>query len=225
MERKNRKFTRDGRFHHIQTMCLGLFAVFVLVTGVHADSASYFYDDLGRLTRVVRGNTGVIYDYDEVGNLFSTTSATTSGGNPTISGIVPKVFFVGSKVLTTISGQNLLLSESVTCSGKKLSINVRNITDTEIVAEIAALSAGTDTITVTSKNAATATTDVMLTSSKIALHPGQLALTPGNSGTLTATISPAITVPVNINSVPVRPSSQQSHSRSQYLSADLPASP
>ncbi len=174
----------------------------VLMLGVpcaSGDSADYFYDDLGRLVRVVKGTSGVIYKYDELGNLISTTSATTTGGAPTLSAINPNVLFVGSKMLVTITGQNLLTTDSVTANGGLVAIKNVSVADTQITAEMTALSAGSDTIKVTTRSGSTATIGVTLSSSKLTISPGQLALAPGTSGTFTATISPALGAPLTIN--------------------------
>ncbi|HEY6874693.1 MAG TPA: RHS repeat domain-containing protein, partial [Geobacteraceae bacterium] len=67
-----------------------LLAAFLLhVPAALGDTADYFYDDLGRLVRVVKGTSGVVYNYDELGNLASTTSATTAGGAPTLTAMNP----------------------------------------------------------------------------------------------------------------------------------------
>ena len=55
---------------------LGL--VFVSLLIIPSDSAKYFYDDLGRLTRVVKGSIGVTYSYEEIGYLISLNRDTTT---------------------------------------------------------------------------------------------------------------------------------------------------
>lgn len=173
-----------------------------------ADTAKYFYDDLGRLTRVVKGTVGTIYNYDELGNLISVTSSTTSTSSPVISGITPNVLFVGSKMLVTISGQNLLTTESVVSNGGLIVIGNIQVTDTKIVAEVTALSAGTDTIKVTTQNGTPnyATVGVTLSSSKLTFSPRQLAIVPGTSGTITASISPPLSTPLTVNLTSSAPS-------------------
>lgn len=164
-----------------------------------ADTADYFYDDLGRLSRVVKGTSGVIYKYDELGNLLSVTSATTTAGAPTLTGINPNVLFVGSKMLVAITGQNLLTTDRVTANGGLIAISNIAVTDTQITAEMAPISAGSETITVTTRSGGTATINVTLSSSTLALSPGQLAIAPGMSGTLTAAISPPLASPLTVN--------------------------
>lgn len=167
-----------------------------------ADTADYFYDDLGRSTRVVKGTSGVIYKYDELGNLVSVTSATTSGGAPTLTGINPTVLFVGSKMLVILTGQNLLTTETVTANGGLVAIGDIFITDTSIMAEMTAFSEGSETIKVTTRSGGVATVNATLSSSKLTISPGQLALAPGTSGTLTASITPPVTsmLAINLNS-------------------------
>jgi len=178
-----------------------LAATFEVDTPQPSMTSNYFYDDLGQLARVVNGTAGVVYTYDDLGNLVSTTSATTTSGSPVLNNINPNTFFVGSKMLVTITGQNLLTTQSVTSTNGLVSIDNIKATDTRITAEMTALSPGNDTLTVTTlygtPNAAA--TSVTLTSSKLTISPGQLALAPGTSGTLTATISPVLGAPLTIN--------------------------
>ena len=162
-------------------------------------SSDYFYDDLGRLARVMQGTSGVIYTYDELGNLVSTTSTTTSGAPPVLTAINPHVLFVGSRMLVTITGQNLLTTDTVTAEGGLVSIKGVIATDTRITAEMTALAAGSETIKVATRSGATATINITLSSSTLSFSPGQLALTPATSGALTATISPPINSPLTIN--------------------------
>jgi hypothetical protein len=164
------------------------------------DTATYYYDDLGRLSRVVKGTQGTIYRYDELGNLLSVSSATTVGAPPVISTINPNVLFVGSTLYVRIVGQNLLTTESVIADNPAL--NIRNIsaTDTEISAEMTASAGGSATITVTNAYGST-TIGVSLTGSKLTLSPGQLAIVPNTSGILSASIDPPLAVPLTINLV------------------------
>ncbi len=173
------------------------------------DSAQYFYDDNGRLTRVVKGTAGVIYSYDETGNLVSVINDTTSASSPTITNIIPNVFFTGSTMLVTITGQNLLTTDSITANGGLVAIEkIVSVTDTQITAEVTALSAGTDTIKVTTRNGTPnyATVGVTLSSSKLTFSPGQLAIAPGTNGIITASISPPLSAPLTITLASSSPS-------------------
>lgn len=172
------------------------------------DSAEYFYDDSGRLSRVVNGTSGIIYKYDELGNVVSATTATTEDASPVITSINPSVLFVGTTLIVTITGQNLLTTESVTSNNGLVLITNVTATDTQITAEMYALSAGSDTITVTTRNGTpnTAEINVTLSSSNLTLSPGQVALAPSSSGTVTATISPPLSSALTINLVSNAPS-------------------
>lgn len=172
------------------------------VPSVFGDTADYFYDDLGRLSRVVKGTSGVVYSYDDLGNQLSVTSSSTANATPVISAISPNVLFVGSTMLVTITGQNLLTTDSVVSLGGLVTVgNVTVIDDTKIMAEMTPLSAGSETIRVTTRYGSpnTANTSVTLSSATLAFSPSQIALTPGSSGTITASISPPLAVPVTIN--------------------------
>jgi YD repeat-containing protein len=184
------------------TRCLTLLAVSWCLLASHAlgDSATYYYDDLGRLARVVKGTQGTIYRYDELGNLLSVSSATTVGAPPVISTINPNVLFVGSTLYVRILGQNLLATESVTTDNPALTISNIYVTDTEIIAEMTAGSAGSAAMTVTTAFGS-ADIGVTLTDSKLTLSPGQLAIVPSASGTLSASIGPPLAFPLTINLV------------------------
>ena len=62
-----------------------------LPTALHADQATYIYDDLGRLSQVIDGQGNVAtYNYDAVGNLLSIARNTGGVGAPTITGFAAK---------------------------------------------------------------------------------------------------------------------------------------
>jgi hypothetical protein len=73
-----------------------------------------------------------------------------------------------------------------------------NATDTEITAEMTAASSGAETITVTTPYG-TADIGVSLSGSLLTLSPGQLAVAPGTSGTLSATIDPPLAHSLTLN--------------------------
>src|ERR1700739_1490940 len=72
----------------------------------------YFYDDLGRLIRVVDQNGNfAIYSYDAVGNLLSIRRTTLPGNNGlAILSFAPQKGFVGQTV--TIQGQGFSLTST-----------------------------------------------------------------------------------------------------------------
>ena len=160
--------------------------------------ANYFYDDLGRLTRVVADTAGAIYQYDELGNLVSVTNATTTNGSPVITGINPNILFIGSPQPVTITGQNLLATDSVTSVNVMVAVSNVTISDTQITALMTPLAIGMDAIRVTSRNGTPNTAEITIPVSTLALSPGQLAITPGSSGTIAAVISPPPPTPMTI---------------------------
>ncbi|HAM51830.1 MAG TPA: hypothetical protein DCP92_14525, partial [Nitrospiraceae bacterium] len=54
-----------------------------------ADQANYFYDDSGQLSRVLKSNNGLIYQYDQVGNLLAIINGITSSNPPILQSVVP----------------------------------------------------------------------------------------------------------------------------------------
>lgn len=181
---------------------ISLFISIIIPSLALGDSAQYFYDDTGRLTRVVKGTAGTIYSYDELGNLISVTSSTTSTSSPVLASISPNVLFIGSKMLVAITGQNLLTTESVTANSGLVAVDdVVIVSDTQIIAEMTPLSSGTETIKVTTRNGSPnyATIGVTLSSSQLTFIPGQLAISPGTSGTISAGIFPPLANPLTIN--------------------------
>lgn len=73
-------------------MCLVILIVSLAlnVGSLHADTAQYYYDELGRLIGVVDGqNNAAVYQYDEVGNLLKIDRFTTTGGNIGIFLVAP----------------------------------------------------------------------------------------------------------------------------------------
>lgn len=184
-----------------------LFLWFVLilpVTAPLADEANYFYDDTGRLFRVLKGTEGLTYQYDQVGNLLSISKGTVGTGDPVISSISPNVFFIGSTTLLTIQGQNLFSTKSITCdncpSNCSLNIKILDVTDTEIKAEVTVPSecpVGAVNIKVTTAFGSR-TIQTTLTLSKLSFSPGQLAIAPGESGMITANIFPSLDHDINI---------------------------
>ncbi len=83
-----------------------LFRVLILacIFGIYThpcfgETAEYFYDDTGRLVRVIKGTEGVIYQYDEAGNLLSISRGAISANPPLLQGINPDLLFTGSVTL------------------------------------------------------------------------------------------------------------------------------
>ena len=113
-------------------------ALFSLILGfsfvTQADEATYIYDELGRLIRVIDGQGNVAtYNYDAVGNLLEITGETVAGLQPTINSITPNFGRQGSGVDITITGTKL---EGSTLTTNNTGIIVANaqVTDTTITA-------------------------------------------------------------------------------------------
>ena len=179
----------------------------VVVTASPAASTEvrYFYDALGQLSRVVGPSAGNVYRYDEVGNLLTVTSLTTTAAPPVLDSVTPNVLFVGKPQLVKISGQNLLTAESVASENPDVLIGYVSVRDTELVAEMLPVSPGSATFTVTTAYG-TDTIDVDVATSSLAIKPGQTALLPNGSALLHLTVSPPLTVPVTFNIDNSRPS-------------------
>ncbi len=179
-----------------------------------SDAVNYFYDESGRLTRAVKSTEGVVYQYDEVGNLLSVIRETTTASPPVLQAVNPDVLFIGSTNTVLITGLNLITTKEVKSTNTSLGIRLLTVTDKSIKAEIDVSSAAapnTATLTVTTFYGA-ANIAVTLSLSKLAFSPGQITLTPGSSGSITASITPSIGKSVNIpinNSNPAKVSSPQ----------------
>ena len=103
---------------------VALLIAFVLVSPVFGEKANYFYDSLGRLTRIVsEAGDGAIFIYDEVGNLLSTSQDKTKPLPPVLTSINPEDILSGTTVTITIHGENLLSAESVSALDAGITIN------------------------------------------------------------------------------------------------------
>lgn len=166
-----------------------------------SSSINYFYDDLCRLVRSVTDTAGAIYQYDDVGNLVSTTIATTTGDPLSLTAVYPNALFVGTKTVVQITGSSLLTTDSLTAQQGLVSIANLTVTDSQITAEMTALAPGIETLTVTTRTGTpnTASLNLLLSSSQFSLSPGQLPMVPGGSGTVTARINPPLAIPFTTN--------------------------
>ncbi len=175
---------------------LSFLCIFMMVPSFGlADAVNYFYDDAGRLTRVLKGTEGLIYQYDEVGNLLSIDRGPISALPPSIQSIMPDLLFIGSSTPVTITGTNLFTTKEVQSNNSSLTIRVLNVTDTEIEAEMTvssdALNGTVANITVTTLYGQ-ASIQVTLSSSRLTFSPGQLAITPGGIGDIAVSIFPSV---------------------------------
>ncbi len=187
------KSLRHLKGSYQSTLTYVLFSLLILASLASADEVSYFYDDTGRLLRVVKGAEGLSYQYDEVGNLLSINRATIGTSPPVLNSVSPDVLFIGSTTAVTITGQNLFTTKTVISDNSSVIIKTRNITDTEIRAEMTvspdALAGAIVNITATTLYGS-ANISATLTSSILSFYPGQIAIAPGNTGSVTASISP-----------------------------------
>lgn len=200
------RFFKSKMSNKVKTLFkpLILLCIFITLPSLStADSVEYFYDDAGRLVRVLKGTEGINYQYDEVGNLISITNSAISNSPPVLQGITPDVFFIGSTIYVIISGQNLFTTKEVTSNSPFLSIKTIRVTDTEIQLEITVLNGASPEevdIAVTT-SFGSASIPVTLSSSRLIFSPGVLVLLPGGSGDITVGISPAmnrnLTIPIN----------------------------
>ena len=145
--------------------CALMLCVLVPTFGV-ADQAQYIYDDLGRLAKVIDGQSNVAtYTYDAVGNLLSITRNTGGVGAPTITGLTPNTGNAGASVTVSITGTNLTGAALATDNP---GILVRNVvtTPTNIAATFQmsfAARTGATAVTVTTVGSAAATSLTMAT--------------------------------------------------------------
>lgn len=168
---------------------------FLTPSSSSSDSVFYLYDDLGRL-RIVGNSSGnyATYEYDAVGNLLAITNGTTSPTPPVIQGINPDVLFIGSTTTVSITGQNLLMTKTLSANNPLVIAKILNITNTEIKAELmvsSQASAGPVVLTVATFYGS-ANTSASLVSSQLSFGPALLSLTPGSSGGIKAVIYPPL---------------------------------
>ena len=97
------------RRHVLRTLALGLC---LLVGSAWAATASYYYDELGRLVETVAADgTSVLYSYDAVGNITSVKHDAVSTVG--ISGFIPTSGPVGTSVTIFGSGFNTTAASNV----------------------------------------------------------------------------------------------------------------
>lgn len=163
-----------------------------------ADEVKYFYDDAGRLIKVIKGTEGFIYSYDEVGNLLSISSSTISADLPVLHDISPDILFSGSTASVTIIGQNLFTTKEVSSDNPSLSIKILHITDTEISTEIegstGALLGEANIIVSTLYGSASIPIDIL----RLTLSPYTAYILAGETEEITISLTPARSMALNI---------------------------
>ena len=116
-----------------------------------ADTAQYFYDELGRLAGVIDGQGQVaVYTYDEVGNLLAIQRFTTTGAGVGLFVVAPGSARVNTAV--TIHGFGFTAppsSNQVSFNG--VAATVLSATGTSLVARVP-VGASTGPVTVTNTN-------------------------------------------------------------------------
>ena len=131
----------------------------LLVCTAWAGTASYYYDELGRLVETVAvDGTSVFYAYDAVGNVTSLKHQSASSVG--ISGLVPDVGPIGATVTIFGSGFNLTAANNIV----KFNGVVAHVASSTATTLIVTVPAGATTGTVSVTNgAATATSSLSFT--------------------------------------------------------------
>ncbi len=175
--------------------------VFLLLLSLNAasgDEVNYFYDDAGRLTRVLSGTESAIYQYDEVGNLLSIFRGAISQSPPLVNSISSDVLFLDSTIKVNIVGENLLTTSEITSDNSSLIIKTLSVTDSTLTLSITVpsnASVGAYNILVNTLYGS-AQTGIVIT--RISFTPSHLAIGPGISGSITANLSPSVGKEVSI---------------------------
>lgn len=107
-----------GASRHVANHCVftiialaAISASHVMLREANAQSIVYFYDDLGRLKRVIDQNGDVAtYNYDAVGNILSIERGPGSCpvGPPSVGAVTSRTCFAGAGCQVSIDGQSLL---------------------------------------------------------------------------------------------------------------------
>lgn len=164
----------------------------LLILPLHslASTASYIYDDLGRLSRVIddQGNVAT-YNYDEVGNLLSIIRSDASLTGISITAFSPQKGSVGTEVTIFGSGfSNIPAENQVTFNGTQAS--VLSAEATKIVTQVPT-GASSGPISVTSQKGSATSSEVFtvtLTIS-ISIDPARATVVSGTSRQFTATVT------------------------------------
>lgn len=180
---------------------LGILFALMLNSICYSGTASYLYDDIGRLRTVDDGSGHYAnYGYDEVGNLLSINSSTSNPVPPTVQSIQPDVFFVGKKTPISITGQNFITIREIASDNPFLSFKILSISDTQIRAEanVSAQAVSGPTALSLSTLYGSASIQASITTSKLTFGPEQLTLNPGSSADITASILPRPGKPITL---------------------------
>ncbi len=158
-----------------------------------ADEITYFYDDAGRLVKVIKGAEAVLYQYDEVGNLLSIIreNSPSQALPPVLQGIDPDILIIGDSYQVVISGQNLLTTSSVTSDNPNITIRNISAINTRILATFAIGSSalpGAANITVATSYGSAS---ISINLHQALFDPAAITLFPGSSAPLSVSLTPA----------------------------------
>lgn len=129
-------FTMPKRYYNYIIAAIAALILFISLPS-RAAEVFYFYDDLGRINKVIAETGDVaIYSYDGVGNLLSISRQTINPAPPVITGINPDIVFTGITVSITITGNNLIGTTDVSIDAPGVSISGVTVTDTIITATL-----------------------------------------------------------------------------------------
>lgn len=184
----------------MKSIFLSILACFFVayISFAFADTGVYVYENVEGLTATVNGNNAGAYDYDNVENTVTATNRALTTSAPFVSSIVPGVLLPGIKTTITISGENLLTTQSISSVSGKTSILKYIATGNSVTAEVIASSVGNDTLQITNTYGSCTTPQITAVASALVLNPAQLSLLPGTTGTIAASFNPSLAQSVTI---------------------------
>jgi YD repeat-containing protein len=178
-----------------------LLCIFLFGSICEGALVEYTYDDAGRLVKVISGNNRALYRYDEVGNLLSIKSETTTleALPPVLESIEPDILFIGDSYQVTITGQNLLSTTDITSDSPYVTITNFIAIDTTIYATLsidAGASPGQADVTVTT---AYGSATIPITMYQVEVEPNPITLYDLSSANLAISLTPAAPKDVRIS--------------------------
>jgi YD repeat-containing protein len=163
-------------------LLLCLFLLFFWAGSAFADTINYVYDNLGRLAMTVSSSgVKIIYSYDQAGHLVSAARTSVNQQPPMITEITPQNAFVGKGVSFTISGENLLTTESVKTDNSGIQIVNYSASDNSITVDAQiqnTATPGAATFTVTTL---TGSANISFNLLNLTFTPDRLVVVPGSS--------------------------------------------
>jgi len=164
-----------------------------------ADTAQYYYDELGRLTQVINNAAITNYTYDEVGNILSVTNGSLSD-IPAVTTATPNTFLLGVRATVEFTGQNLFSAGVVTSLSGKVAIDGATVESSKITVSLTAISAGTDTIKITFRDNANTVYQFGITvvDSTVVLTPAYIVAPADSSTSTVISLNPPLAVPLTL---------------------------